>query len=187
MGFSRQDYWSELSCPSVGDLPNPGIEPRSPTLQADSLPFELPRKLKFKITLLLIPKTLIFFSEQKQLSLQFFNFLTREKPTLSHSLCSHSLGVLPISSLTALVPTGSASPSSSVSHFQNTFRKTINQWFPEPQDAILSQVSNLYLLNEKNNDNIRILKIKCIQFFKNLKLFPFLFFNVSNILSLVKW
>ena len=30
MGFSRQEYWSELPFPSLGDLPNPGIEPRSP-------------------------------------------------------------------------------------------------------------------------------------------------------------
>jgi len=38
MGFSRQEYWSGLPFPSPGDLPGPGIEPRSPTLQADSLP-----------------------------------------------------------------------------------------------------------------------------------------------------
>jgi len=37
MGFSRQEYWSGLPCPSPGDLPHPGIEPRSPSLQADSL------------------------------------------------------------------------------------------------------------------------------------------------------
>ena len=40
MGFSRQEYCSGLLFPSPGDLPNPGIEPRSPTLQADSLPAE---------------------------------------------------------------------------------------------------------------------------------------------------
>ena len=38
--FSRQEYWSGLPFPSPGDLLNPGIEPRSPTLQADSLPAE---------------------------------------------------------------------------------------------------------------------------------------------------
>ena len=38
MGFSRQEYWSGLLCPPPGDLPNRGIKPRSPTLQADSLP-----------------------------------------------------------------------------------------------------------------------------------------------------
>ena len=38
MGFSRQEYWGALPCPPPGDLPNPGIEPRSLTLQADSLP-----------------------------------------------------------------------------------------------------------------------------------------------------
>ena len=41
MGFSRQESWSGLPFPSPGDLPNPGIEPRSPTLQADALPTEL--------------------------------------------------------------------------------------------------------------------------------------------------
>ena len=36
MGFSRQEYWSGLPFPSPGDLPNPGIEPRSPALEADA-------------------------------------------------------------------------------------------------------------------------------------------------------
>ena len=37
MEFSRQEYWSGLSFPSPGDLPDPGIEPKSPALQADAL------------------------------------------------------------------------------------------------------------------------------------------------------
>ena len=41
MGFSRQEYWSGLPFPSPGDLPDPGIEPGSPTLQADTWPSEL--------------------------------------------------------------------------------------------------------------------------------------------------
>ena len=40
-GFSRQEYWSGLLFPSPGDLPNLGIEPRSPALQKDSLPSEI--------------------------------------------------------------------------------------------------------------------------------------------------
>ena len=44
MGFSRQEYWSGLSFRSPGDLPDPGIEPRSPALQADALPSEPPGK-----------------------------------------------------------------------------------------------------------------------------------------------
>ena len=44
--FSRQEHWSGLPCPLPGDLPNPGIEPRSSTLQADSLPAEPRGKLK---------------------------------------------------------------------------------------------------------------------------------------------
>ena len=43
-GFSRQEYWSGLPCPAPRDLPNPGIEPRSPTLQEDSLTTELSGK-----------------------------------------------------------------------------------------------------------------------------------------------
>ena len=44
MRFSRQGYWSGLPFPSPGDFPNPGIEPGSPVLQADSLPTELQGK-----------------------------------------------------------------------------------------------------------------------------------------------
>ena len=44
MEFSRQEYWSGLPCPPPGDLPNPGIEPRSPVLQADSLQAKPPGK-----------------------------------------------------------------------------------------------------------------------------------------------
>ena len=44
MGFSKREYWSGLPCPPPGDLPDPGIKPRSPTLQVDSLLSELPGK-----------------------------------------------------------------------------------------------------------------------------------------------
>ena len=42
--FSRWEYWSGLPCPSEGDLPDPGLDPRSLTSQAGCLPFELPGK-----------------------------------------------------------------------------------------------------------------------------------------------
>ena len=45
MGFSRQEYWSRLPFPSPGDLPDLGIEPRSPSLRVDALPSEPPGKL----------------------------------------------------------------------------------------------------------------------------------------------
>ena len=63
MRFSRQEYWSGLPFPSPGDLPDPGIKPRSPALQADSFPIELQGKLTFptelqgKITLLTFNQT----------------------------------------------------------------------------------------------------------------------------------
>ena len=44
MGFSRQEYWTGLPFPSSRDFPDPGIESRSPALQADSLPTELSGK-----------------------------------------------------------------------------------------------------------------------------------------------
>ena len=46
MEFSKKEYWSGLPFPSPGDLSDPGIKPRSPALQADALPSELPGKLQ---------------------------------------------------------------------------------------------------------------------------------------------
>ena len=46
-GFSRQEYWSGLPFPSPRDLPDPGIEPRSPALEADALTSEPPGKPKW--------------------------------------------------------------------------------------------------------------------------------------------
>ena len=46
-GFSRQEYWSGLPFPFPGDLPNLGIEPKSPALQVDALPSEPPGEVIF--------------------------------------------------------------------------------------------------------------------------------------------
>ena len=51
MGFSRQEYWSGLTFPSPGDLPDPRIKPRSPTFQADTLTSEPPGKLEHQLCL----------------------------------------------------------------------------------------------------------------------------------------
>ena len=48
MEFSRQEYWGGWPVPSIGDLPDPGIEPRSLALQSDSLPSEPPGNAKFE-------------------------------------------------------------------------------------------------------------------------------------------
>ena len=61
MGFSRQEYWSGLLLPSPGDLPDPGIEPVSPTLEADALTSEPPGKPSPLVALLLIFISGIFF------------------------------------------------------------------------------------------------------------------------------
>ena len=47
MGFPRQDYWSGLPFLPPGDLPDPGIEPTSHALQADSFPSEPPGKSSY--------------------------------------------------------------------------------------------------------------------------------------------
>jgi len=52
MGFFRQKYWSVVAFLTPGDLPNPGIKPRSPALQADSLPSTLRGKPNHPILIL---------------------------------------------------------------------------------------------------------------------------------------
>ena len=61
MGFSRQEYWSGLPLPSPGDLPHPGIEPRTPALQIDSLPTELWGKTLQRCTSVTIIKIRFYF------------------------------------------------------------------------------------------------------------------------------
>ena len=51
MGFSRQEYWSGLPFPSPGDLPEPGIEPKSPASEADTLTSEPPGKPPVSFTI----------------------------------------------------------------------------------------------------------------------------------------
>ena len=52
MEFFRQEYWSGLPFPSPWELPDPGIKPRSPTLQADTLPSEPPEKLLVRMVII---------------------------------------------------------------------------------------------------------------------------------------
>ena len=66
MGFSRQEYWCGLPLPSPGDLPDPGIEPGSLTLQADTLPSESPGKPFFQLIF-----SLALFSAYFQFSCPF--------------------------------------------------------------------------------------------------------------------
>jgi len=71
MEFSRQEYWSGLPCPLPGDLLNLGMEPRSPTLQVDSLPPELPEKpLKLYIVCYQVFKHMEICSELKKTNYQ---------------------------------------------------------------------------------------------------------------------
>ena len=55
MGFSRQEFWSGLPFPSPGDLPNPGIEPGSPSLEADALTSEPPGEALPKLNKIKVP------------------------------------------------------------------------------------------------------------------------------------
>ena len=62
-GFSSQEYWSGLPCPPPGELPCPGIEPRSPAFQEDSLLSEPPRKPIYIYTFLKIVLKVVSFQK----------------------------------------------------------------------------------------------------------------------------
>ena len=89
MGFFRQEYWSGLPFPSPGDLPDPGIEPRSLELQADALPSEPPGKPSEPNTWLLMKQsprvgcgvkwTYVWISV-----LSVTSYVTLDKPGFSH-------------------------------------------------------------------------------------------------------
>ena len=80
MGFSRQEYWSELPFASPGAFPDPGIKPRSPALQADSLPTVLQGKpLSMYTTSFLIARNFLIPSILTSISVFFvcLFFLTK--------------------------------------------------------------------------------------------------------------
>ena len=57
MEFSRQEYWNGLPFPSPGDLPDSGIEPKYPALQADALLSEPPGKSMYKMEIIIVPSS----------------------------------------------------------------------------------------------------------------------------------
>ena len=67
MEFTRQEYWNRLPFPSPGDLPNPGIEPGSPTLQADSLLSEPLGKSMLSVEMYLI------FNSSKKIDIELLS------------------------------------------------------------------------------------------------------------------
>ena len=73
-GFSRQEYWSGLPCSPPGDLPNPGIKPRSPTLQENSLPFEPRGKLYPNLCVYYCPRNI--FTLHKVIKIDSTNSIT---------------------------------------------------------------------------------------------------------------
>ena len=91
-GFSRQEYWSELPCPPPGDLPNPGIQPRSPTIQADSLPSEPPGKTIALTLQTFVSRVMSLLSNT--LSLFVITFLPRSNHLLISWLQSSSAVIL---------------------------------------------------------------------------------------------
>ena len=93
MEFSRQEYWSGLPCPPPGDLPNPGIKPRSPALQADSLlsgpPGKSPSSILWVVFLLFLVMSYaiqVFHFNEVQFSFSFtaFAFCVISKKLLSN-------------------------------------------------------------------------------------------------------
>ena len=74
-GFSRQEYWSGLSCPPSGDLPNPGMEPRSPALQADSFNSWATREARILIWNNLIGWLIYLMSSYDKIIAYYLNFM----------------------------------------------------------------------------------------------------------------
>ena len=73
MGFSRQEHWSGLPFTSPGDLPDPGSEPWSPALQADSLPSELPEEALLQAKLMEVTEfQLIYLKSYKVMLLKCY-------------------------------------------------------------------------------------------------------------------
>ena len=79
MEFSRQEYWSGLPFPSPGDLPDSGIEPRSPALQADALPSESPDSLTFHF-----PKCQALYIFSHEITILFPYFTSLVAQTVKH-------------------------------------------------------------------------------------------------------
>ena len=90
-GVTREEYWSGLPYPSPGDLPNPGIEPRSATLQADSLPAEPQGNPKnTRVGSLSLLQGIFLTQESNWLLLhcrQILYQLRREESRLNHCCC----------------------------------------------------------------------------------------------------
>ena len=79
MGFSRQEYWSGLPFPSPGDLPYSGIEPRSPTLEADALTSESLGKPIYELDSPIILFSMFSFGYQG-----YANLIKRDRVTLCY-------------------------------------------------------------------------------------------------------
>ena len=134
MEFSRQDYWSGLTFPPPGDLPNPGIEPRSPTVQADALQ-------STHITVNLLPKIV----EDSYL----VSFISRISSTLLEKSPTFLLFVLPTSwFVNFLVP---QTPKSSIQLSQKLRREGHRVYCSAPHPLYLCFCLSLILfLLEKN-------------------------------------
>ena len=81
MEFSRQEYWSGLPFPSPGDLPGPGIEPGSPALQVNSLPFEPPMKFVFYVCVSISVGCILVISSGLAFNLGFLGSLDGKEST----------------------------------------------------------------------------------------------------------
>ena len=103
--FSRQEYWSGLPCPPLGDLPNPGIEPRSFALQADSLPSEPPWKPKD--TAMGIPSQGVFLTQELNWAFMHCSWILYQLSSqgwMKHKLESRSPGEISTTSDMQMIP-----------------------------------------------------------------------------------
>ena len=87
MGFSRQEYWSGVPFPSLGDLPDSGIESRSPSLQAAALPSKQPGKPLSKVNVLInetLENSSILFCED---TVKESHLWTRKRALTKNQMC----------------------------------------------------------------------------------------------------
>ena len=128
MGFSRQGYWSGLPFPSPGDLTNPGTEPRSPALQADTLPSEPRGKPQGN----LVSERIVGIT-----CTSCFNTIFPREETESWCLCHDHVGRTPLSCHLQLYsplrpPPSSPSPCSRRAGLSPGFLTWRSMLFPKP-------------------------------------------------------
>ena len=137
MGFSRQEYWSGLPFPSPGDLPNLGIEPVSPTLQADTLLSESPEK-----PLNILRYNIRKYYHQTIVVKEVWLEKIADHPQMFQFTLSPCCGSVAKSCLTLCDPMDCSSPGFLVLHFQSLLKLMSIESAIQPSHPLISLFSS---------------------------------------------